>query len=260
MQFLIPLLARILVPASRVLIYIFFGIFASIVWLLRFLKMDKLPEPIKTIFKVFFWGMLVTLPVFAAEYGSAYAITKSGLPSFWATIIYWFLVIALIEEVFKYLVVKSKALKIPSFDEPTDAMIYMIVAALGFAALENILYLLPPAEKIFSLNELLARTAVISFFRFIGATFLHALCSGLVGYFLAISLRKKNSGPILVFTGILLATLLHGLYNYSIMEIALPLKYIIPTIILLGLNLFIIIGFKKLRKMESICPVRSLKN
>jgi RsiW-degrading membrane proteinase PrsW (M82 family) len=42
-------------------------------------------------------------------------------------------------EIFKYLVVRFKVIKNPAFDEPTDIMLYMIIAALGFAAVENIL-------------------------------------------------------------------------------------------------------------------------
>ena len=253
MNFLIPLLARIAVPISRLLMYIFFGITASVTWLLQFLRKDKHPEPTRMILKIFFWGMLITVPVFLVEFGAAHTITKINLPPFFISILYWFLVIALIEETFKYLVVRGKVLKHHAFDEPVDAMIYMIIAALGFAALENILYLLPPAEKILSLNEVFSRTIIISFFRFIGATFLHALCSGLVGYFLALSIYRAKKGSGLVILGLSSAILLHGLYNFSIMEIEAPLKFIIPIIILLGLALFVTFGFKKLKKMKSVC-------
>lgn len=249
----VPLLASVSITISRIFIYIFFGITASVTWLLQFLRLDKLPEPAKMILKIFFIGMIITVPVFVAEFISAYVITKMPIPFLFSSILYWFLAIALIEESFKYLVVRVKTLKHPEFDEPVDAMIYMVVAALGFAALENILYLLPPAGIILSLNEAFARTAVISFFRFIGATFLHALCSALVGYFLAISISRAKRGSGLIILGLLSAVLLHGLYNFSIMEIGAPLKYIIPTVILLGLSLFVILGFRSIKKIKSVC-------
>ncbi|MBU3934453.1 PrsW family intramembrane metalloprotease [Patescibacteria group bacterium] len=249
----VPLFARISITVSHFVIYIFFGTTASAVWLLQFLRKDKLAEPVKMILKIFFWGMVITVPVFVMEFGAAHAIEAVNFSPFLSSILYWFLAIALVEEVFKYLLVKGKVLKNHAFDEPVDAMIYMIVGALGFAALENILYLLPPAEKIFSLNELFARTVIISFFRFVGATFLHALCSGLVGYFLALSLRKAKGGSKLTILGLLIVVLLHGLYNFSIMEIGGSLKFIIPIIILAGLFLFVTLAFKKLKKMKSIC-------
>lgn len=262
MNFLIPFLAKVAIPTTRFCMYILFGTATSIAWLLQFLRLDKLSEPRRMILKIFFWGAIVTVPVFLVEFGGsclilgglsdACPIKTRDIPPFYISILYWFLIIAFVEETFKYLVVRGKVLKHNVFDEPVDAMIYMIIAALGFAALENILYLLPPAERIFPFNELFARTLLISFFRFIGATFLHALCSGLVGYFLAISICKaKKSGLIII--GIFIATLLHGLYNFSIMEFEEPLKFIFPIAILLGLAIFVAFGFKKLKKMKSTC-------
>lgn len=249
---LVPLLARVSITASRFGMYIFFGTTVSITWLLQFLRKDKLAEPAKMILKIFFWGMVITIPVFAMEFGAAHLIDAIKLPHFWTSLLYWFLAIAFVEELFKYLLVRGKVLRNHAFDEPVDAMIYMIVGALGFAALENILYLLPPAERVFSLNELIARTVIISFFRFVGATFLHALCSALVGYFLALSLRKNKRTGLTVL-GLSIAILLHGLYNFSIMEIETSLRFIIPIIILLALALFVTLAFRKLKKMKSIC-------
>ena len=207
------------------------------------------------VIKIFIWGAIITFPVFMIEFGIAQSIGKISLPPIYISILYWFVAIALVEEIFKYLVVKGKALKSYAMDEPVDIMIYMVIAALGFAALENILYLLPPAEKIFSLNEILTRTVLISFFRFIGATFLHALCSGLVGYFSAISICKGKKGRGLVLLGLLIAIFLHGLYNLSIMEIGMPLKYILPVAILIGLSIFITFAFRHLKTMKSVCKI-----
>ena len=90
---------------------------------------------------------------------------------------------------------------------------------------------------------------------FIGATFLHTLCSALIGYFLAISFKKTKKRIWFLLTGILLATLLHGLYDFSIMTIDGPLKIIIPAAILMLLAVFIISGFEKLKKVKSVCEV-----
>lgn len=248
------LLARIVVPISQLLVYAFLGILTSVVWLFQFLKRDVLPEPAKMILKIFCWGMLITLPVFLVELGALKIIVRLNMPRLFVLLLYWFAAIALVEEIFKYLVVKIKILRSYEFDEPVDAMIYMATAALGFAALENILYLLPPAEKIFSFGELVVTTAAIGFFRFIGATFLHALCSAMVGYFLALSLCKRKN-RWLIALGLFFAVLLHGLYNFSIMEIESPLKFIIPVIILLWLAVFVSFGFKNLKKIKSVCKI-----
>ena len=139
-----------------------------------------------------------------------------------------------------------KVLNNQEFDEPVDAMIYMIIAGLGFAALENILCLIPSI----SLSEILG----ISALRFVGATFLHALCSGTIGFFLALSIYEAKRKKLLM-VGIILATFLHGLFNYSIIVIEGSLKIIIPSLIIILLALFVSLGFKKLKKMKSVCKI-----
>ncbi len=257
MQPLVFLLARVIIPLSRIFLFIFFGLVASLAWLFNFLRQDSKtkPEPIKMIVKIFILGALSTIPVFFIEYSLSRLISIPVLPELLYLALYWFVVIAATEEIFKYIVVRYKALKSPAFDEPVDAMIYMIIAALGFAALENILYLIPGAEQVLSFNALLARTITISFFRFIGATFLHALCSGLVGYFIAMSVCREEKKMNLTFLGVLIAILLHGLYNFSIMKLSDPLKVAVPVLILSGLAIFVTLGFRQLRKMKSTCRI-----
>ena len=55
--------------------------------------------------------------------------------------IHFFLWAALVEEVVKFMAIRFMILNDPEFDEPVDAMIYMITASLGFAAIENILFI-----------------------------------------------------------------------------------------------------------------------
>jgi len=212
------------------------------------------PESKKMIFKIFIWGAVVTLPVFFVQIALATLLSKLNIPALFISILYWFFVISFTEEMFKYFVVRSEVLSHPEFDEPVDTMIYMVIAALGFAGLENILYLFSPIDQL-SLNDVVNRTVIISFIRFIGATFLHTLCSALIGYFLAISFKKTKKRIWFLLTGILLATLLHGLYDFSIMTIDGPLKIIIPAAILMLLAVFIISGFEKLKKVKSVCEV-----
>jgi len=220
--------------------YIIFGVIPSIIWLLFYLRQDVHPEPKKLILSVFFWGMLAALPAILLEVGANDLIIKLN-SSLIAKIFYWFLGVALVEEFLKYSVVRDKVLKNPEFNEPVDAMIYMIISALGFAASENILIFL--AQKLLFFN--LEATLTLLIFRFLSATFLHALASAVIGYFLALHFFKKNGSIIL---GLWISTLLHGLYNFSIIELEGNLKIIIPLIILIGLAIFVALGFKRLKK------------
>ncbi len=229
------------------LLYIFFGILPSIIWLLYYLRKDAHPESNWMILKIFFYGMLAAVLAAVIEIGFHKGLKNLNFPFIFISILYIFIGIALVEEGLKYLVVKWKVLKNPEFDEPIDVMIYMIIAALGFVALENIL-LLWGQQQIY-LSEAIGITII----RFISATFLHALCSGTLGYFLALSLFKEKNRKKLLFLGLGVAIALHGLYNFSIIVIEGPMKLIIPTVILLALAFFVSFAFKKLKKIKSIC-------
>lgn len=232
-------------------IYIFFGLAPSIIWLLFFLRKDSHPESNPTILRVFLWGMLAAVPAALIELGFAEFLQKLSLPAMIMTPIYVFLGIALVEEIFKYLVVRKKILNHPELDEPLDVMLYMIISALGFAALENLLILLPLAHPF-----QFAETFLVSGFRFAGATFLHALTSGLLGYFLALSFLKQGNRTKLFAKGLFTAAILHGLYNFSIIEIDNGFRFLAPVIILIGLVIFVSLGFKKVVKLKSICKIK----
>lgn len=233
------------------LLYITLGILPSIIWLLFYLQEDVHPESNRMIIKIFFYGILAALLAALIELGIFDIIFRAFGETFSSKILGIFLGVALVEESVKYLVVREKVVSDPEFDEPVDAALYMIIAALGFAALENLLVLFPSGQH-FLFSQMLS----LSVFRFLGATFLHTLCSGTVGFFLALSFFKPEIKSRLLITGLGIATILHGLYNFSIMELRGSLRFLIPVIILISLAIFILLGFKRLKKMRSICKIK----
>lgn len=223
------------------LLYLF-GFLPSIIWLLFYLRKDVHPESNQAVLKVFFYGMLIAFAAIFLEIG--FKKISSNL------LLYVFIGGALIEECLKYSVVRFKVLRSSELDEPIDIMLYMIIAGLGFAALENILILInyhPFLE--------LPKTLEIITLRFLTATFLHALCSGIVGYFLAISFFNIKKQKKFLLMGLGMAIILHGFYNLSIIKIDGWEKFILPAIILIGAALFVSLGFKKLKRLKSICKV-----
>ena len=242
-------------------LYILFGILPSLIWLFYYLRKDLHPEPRKMIIKVFLFGFLITIPVFIVQVFLSLVLDKiqgfgifTTLPIL-TEIIKWFLIISLTEEIFKYLAVKISVFKSAELDEPLDLMIYMIVSALGFAALENILYIFSPIENIISFNEIIQTTIIISFIRFIGATLLHALCSALLGYFLAIGFCQPKNRLKFTALGIFLATLLHGFYDFSIMTLDAPFGFLMPVAIIAGLVAFVTYAFEKVKKLKDTCQI-----
>lgn len=223
-------------------IYIVFGILPSLIWLSFYLKRDVNPEPRLMILKIFCYGMAITLPAIFLETAIFKGFTKLNFSSSVILILDIFLGVALVEEFLKFLVVKFGVLNNPEFDEPVDAMIYMITAALGFAAAENVLIFLQlkPLAEIFG----------ASFLRFLGATFLHTLASGTCGFFIGLSFFNQKARGKLVSIGLFLATGLHGLYNFSIIKGGGNKKFLIPPLLLLMAALFVSFGFKRLRKLK----------
>lgn len=221
--------------------YIVLALLPSLIWLFYYLRKDVHPEPKRLVLKIFLWGMLAAFPALLIQMGAQNLIIKLDF-SLLSKIFYWFLGVALVEEFLKYLVVRDKILKDPEFDEPVDAMVYLLISGLGFAALENILIVL-------SQNLSFEQILILLIFRFFSATFLHALCSALVGYFLALYFFKKR-GLGLLGLGLAISTLLHGFYNFAIMELEGNLRIVIPIIILISLAFLVSLGFKRLKKME----------
>lgn len=241
-----------------ILIYVFFGVLPSLTWLLYYLRKDLHPEPKRMIIKIFLWGALMTLPVFFVQIGLTSLLNMASLGNLVKSIIYWFLIIAFSEELFKYLVVRVKVINSPHLDEPVDLMIYMVVAALGFAAVENILYLFAPIGQM-SFEQIIDRTLIIALIRFVGATFLHTLCSAVIGYAMAISCCDQKNRFLELLTGITIAVALHGLYNFSIMTLQGYIKFVIPMLIILSLAFFVFSRFEKLKKLKSVTIVNKLK-
>lgn len=230
--------------------YFILAVIPSILWLLFYLRKDKHPEPNKIVIKIFFWGILAALGALFFEWLYQEALIFLSLQNI---IILVIIGMAFIEEYIKYFVVKKKALKSSEFDEPIDAMLYLIIAALGFAAAENILLI----NGLHMAGVATSRILEVTMGRLLGAVFLHALASGIVGYFLARSLLLKHKRKSFVGLGILIATCLHGIYNYIIIEIAPRDERAIVLIIVLLILMAIIISkaFKNLYKLKSICKI-----
>lgn len=156
--------------------------------------------------------------------------------------LFFFFVIAIVEEYVKYLPFKFLISGRNEFDEPVDAMIYMMTAAMGFAALENALFAIPLfRESFFSGLEITAN-------RFLGANLLHALSSAIVGFFIAKSFLSPRRHHFIA-AGIVVASVLHMAFNYLILESrTLPLGVMYLFFLLLLMTIMVLIEFEQLKK------------
>ena len=239
---------------------IFLAFIPPVLWLLFYLREDRHPEPKLLLLLTFAGGMASAFLAMAAE---LFALGKNGiamgLVGMATTPFLFFLVIGLVEEYAKYLPVKFLVVNKSDFDEPVDAMIYMMTAALGFAAMENALFILPfffeVVQNVISVLPLTQENVLLGFDvtanRFLGANLLHALSSGIVGFFLARAWFHPRRHHF-VAIGILMAALLHALFNYLILTrevLAQGTFYIILLLSVMAVMVFI--DFERLKKAKT---------
>src|SRR3989344_2843072 len=185
------------------------GLTPSLVWLYYFSRKDCHPEPKNLLAQTFLMGIIISPIAILLQFSFAqFASTLTGISQTTTqNTSYFFLWAAAVEEVIKFYAIRMLIMRNPEFDEPIDAMIYMITAGLGFAAMENILVMFrvfPDGTQI---------TLATWSLRFTGATLLHALSSGLLGYFLAMSWFFQNHKKKLIFIGLIMATVFHFTFN-----------------------------------------------
>lgn len=195
------------------------GILPAALWLWFWLREDDAhPEPRKYIILTFCYGALsvpfalVLQLIFNQTFGLGGVDMVKDLPFFSAlgVVTVW----AFFEEFVKYKAAWHGGLKKSITDEAIDVPIYMISAALGFAALENALFIIAPLLD-GNIQEVILTTKL----RFIGASLVHVASSALIGLFAGYSLFfLKNIRKRYIVFGFALATVLHALFNLFIIK------------------------------------------
>ena len=231
------------IESMSVLILIL-GFLPGFAWLVFYIKEEEThPEPKRLILLVFLAGIAFGFLAVIFESLFANAASAIGIGEFSLAAL---AVFALIEEVMKFSAAYLMIGKSRITRNPVDLMIYLIVAALGFATLENV-----GALATFWLTA--NRTGTASFFvasfaetlslRFVGATLLHSLTSGIVGYHWALGILRHRVMHYLI-TGLAIATALHLFFNLLILDYG-SIVYALVFLTLLGF--FVLNDFEKLR-------------
>jgi RsiW-degrading membrane proteinase PrsW (M82 family) len=205
-----------------IIYYVFLSFLFPFLWIFYFYKKDKHPEPVFWLFFAFLLGISSAIISYYFQKNLDLFLTEN-----WQR----YLLFALIEEFFKFFVILLFIFPQKVFDEPIDAMIYMMFSALGFAFFENLFLVLSP--KTINVVSTL-------FFRFFGANLLHILASSLIGYGYAFLVKTRRIFPLVVsfFSG----TFLHFLYNYIIISLppgfilVLPILWAVFLVVLNELN------------------------
>ena len=181
------------------------GIIPSLLWLWFWLKEEENPEPKRLLTLVFIMGMLAVIFVLPIE-----KFIQAQISSPDVQLVLW----ASAEEILKFLAVFVVLYRTDNAKKPIDWPIYLITAALGFAALENALFLIKPLGVNGATIVLLTGGL-----RFLGSTLLHTISSGTVGIAIGISFfmdewKRKWS----LVMGFIVAIALHSAFNFFIIR------------------------------------------
>lgn len=224
------------------ILLLFFGFLPSLVWLFFYLRKDCHPEPRYLIARTFFMAILLAPLAVIAQW--LFSALSSYIFSGYQASLSWLFFIwsAFIEETVKLLAVWLIVLNNTEFDEPVDTMIYLVTAGLGFAAIENILVIVQ------SIPQGIEMTIQLWILRFVGATLLHAVASGILGYFLALSWFYHHHSRRFLIIGLTLASLIHFAFNFTLLSFSGRPSALIYSLILLAIgSAAVSILFNKIR-------------
>ncbi len=188
--------------ALRLVVTIILTLLPIVLLLRYFYTRDVNREPRDVLVRTFIRGVLIVVPVFICSWiANSFWWTSWG--SWNDALFVSFILAAIPEELCKLWVIAGYSSRQRCFDEPMDGLVYGATAALGFAALENILYVSSGGWGV-----ALARAFT--------AVPMHAMTGAMLGYGIArVRFSRRGRGSILV--GISAAILVHGGYNFFLL-------------------------------------------
>ncbi|WP_152043274.1 PrsW family intramembrane metalloprotease [Salinigranum salinum] len=189
-------------------------------WYIR--RQDVDPEPVGTLAVTFVLGGL--LASFAALVNTAAGTVFQQIPLV-GSILLFFLIVGPGEELVKWLAVRLYAYERPEFDAVVDGAMYGAAAGLGFASIENVIYIGQNAlTAIQNGGPVLAATIPTTVARSLAGPG-HVLYSAFAGYYLGLArFNDEHYGPLVV-KGLLVAAVLHATYN----SLTTLLPQLLPT-------------------------------
>jgi RsiW-degrading membrane proteinase PrsW (M82 family) len=164
-----------------------------------FLKDIYNKEPKRLLLASFFLGIVSIIPPYFIE-TSTLKFFNTGISSL-ATLA--FCVVALSEELSKFLVVRYFCYPQKRFDEPLDGIVYSVMVSMGFATIENIGYVFTHGYS-------------IAFVRMFVSVPAHATFGVVMGYFIGKSKIDSANSFKYLLTGLLVAVLFHGTFDFFI--------------------------------------------
>ncbi len=196
-------------------------------------------EPLSVLLKALFAGVVIVLPVVLIEkLLDSFSVETEGLSSAAYTA---FIVAGFTEEGMKFLAFYFFFWNNRNFNEKFDGIVYAVYIALGFAGIENILYVFTGG---YGVGIVRALTAVPA----------HALFGVVMGFYFGLARFNPRRKPIYLILAFLLPFLFHGLYDFMLMgNSPLLLIAFIPVFIY-----FWVSGFRKITRLSDASVFRTM--
>lgn len=188
-------------------------------------------EPIAQLVLAFVAGCLITIPVSIIE--GRLSVPAQSMQNYASAGWTAFVVAAFTEESFKFLALMILFWDNKNFNEKFDGIVYAVFISLGFAAVENIMYVMDGGAQV---GILRAFTAVPA----------HALFGIVMGYQAGLARFFPKEKSWRLFLALAMAILLHGIYDFILMtEHPYLLLVFIPFLVFLW-----IFGFRRMRQLS----------
>lgn len=183
------LLALSIAPGLAILLAIYFAD-----------KYEK--EPFKLLLTSFLMGIVALIPAIILELLFDFMNDPSNV---FLIFIYAIWVVGLSEEGAKFFFLRTVPYTRPAFNEPIDGIVYAVMISMGFATVENVMYVFDGGLS-------------VGLMRMITAVPLHAVCGIIMGYYVGLAKFDASKSRKLLFTGLILATVIHGLYDFFLFQ------------------------------------------
>lgn len=235
------------------LIILSLAILPALLLMVFIYRQDKTKkEPLELLLKGFLYGTYSVLLVFAIHF----CLEILGIDVQRNVFLSAFVSAALIEESAKFYFLKKLIWNDPHFDERFDGIIYAVFVSLGFAVVENLLYLFVYVPE---------AALETGFQRAIWAVPAHFLFAVIMGYYFSMARFSTERRNYYLTLSLLMAVLAHGMYDVLLMfaEAISNLSPVMSSLTMVGFYIFDILlwkmGLKRIRRLTLADEYNNLK-
>ena len=199
-------------------------------------------EPLGLLIRSFFMGVLSVIPALLLEILAGNLEIFKGT-EFHSVALFAFVGVGFSEEFSKFIFLRLFIYKNKNFNEAFDGIVYAVMISMGFAAAENIMYVLKGGETVAWLRMFTAIPA-------------HASFAVLMGFYIGKAKFSASNSFLFLFNALFIATVFHGAYDFFLM---LKDYSGLAVFSLITLILGIVLSFKSIKSSSENSPFRHFR-